>query len=141
MSASRKLGPPRGAEDTRAALLAGRFSTPAAGGPEETSTTPPAEPPADAAAAPDPARPARSVAAASKTRTPEGMTRRTYYVARDVARDLDAAVDQVVAGAGGLVSRHQALAAILAAGVRHTDEVLTGIRTDLITQLGNTSST
>lgn len=139
MSASRKLGPPRGAEDTRAALLAGRFAEPAPSVPTEVPA-PSAERPAEAAAAAAAAPPARpSTAVTSKTRTPDGMTRRTYYVARDVARDLDAAVDHVVAGAGGLVTRHQALAAILTAGVRHTDEVLAAVRADLMTQLDNTS--
>lgn len=147
MSAGRKLGPPRGADDTRAALLASRFTAPAASAPAEdapavAATEAPTDGPVEAAAEPETARPSRrSPTAATKTRTPDGMTRRTYYVARDVARDLDAAVDQVVAGAGGLVSRHQALAAILAAGVRHTDDVLADVRTQLMTQLGTTSST
>jgi hypothetical protein len=88
--------------------------------------------PAESAPAPA-AAPARATRA--RRTEPDGMTRRTYYLADDAAHALDAAVERIQRATGGNVSKHAALGALIAAGVEQTDTVLGKLRDELIRNL------
>lgn len=53
----------------------------------------------------------------------EGMTRQSYYISREAADALDAAVDTVRTALGPEVPRHVALSAIIAAGAADADRI------------------
>lgn len=73
----------------------------------------------------------------AETRTPEGMTRHTLYIARQTAEQLDATAARLQGELGGLVPKHQILAAIVAAGIGQAEGVLAGLRTELLRGLGS----
>jgi DNA-binding ferritin-like protein len=51
------------------------------------------------------------------------MVRRTYYYPRDVADQLAEAVDRLHYDSRGRITKHEALAAIIAAGLEQFDTV------------------
>jgi hypothetical protein len=144
---AKKLGPPKGAgaaahavaaatesEADRIDKLSNRYQQEQAGqggqsGPA-LSWSQPAARAADPTPAPAPARGPRA-----RRTEPEGMTRRTYYLADDAALALDAAVERIQRATGGNVSKHAALGALIAAGVEQTDAVLGKLRDELIRNL------
>ncbi|WP_344866468.1 hypothetical protein [Planomonospora alba] len=63
------------------------------------------------------------------------MTRRTYYLPKQVAEDLDAAVEQLLAATAGRATKHEALAAILTAGCRQAPALAAGLRAALLAEL------
>lgn len=134
MSGSRKLPPPRGAEDTRSAILGRRFNHDESTDAGDAVSEPP-KLPAGPSTKPAPAKPAGSPSSSS-TRTPAGMTRRTYYVPLATAAALDDAATQVVRATGGLITKHQALSALLNAGVDQAEQVAKDIRAQLLSNLG-----
>jgi hypothetical protein len=70
-------------------------------------------------------------------RTPAGKTRYTAYISADVAKQVDAAADKLVAALGGLVPKHRALDALLLAGVGQSAAVAARLRADLLAGLEN----
>ncbi|RJQ74185.1 hypothetical protein D5S17_23225 [Pseudonocardiaceae bacterium YIM PH 21723] len=60
---------------------------------------------------------------AARSTDPEGMSRQSYYVTRDAADAIDAAVVQVLAVLGEEVPRHVALSALLTAGAQQAQQV------------------
>lgn len=54
---------------------------------------------------------------------PTGMTRRTYYYSAEVADALAAAVSRLHHGSHGRLSKHEALDAIIRAGVEQIDAI------------------
>lgn len=153
--AGKKVGPPRGAgaaadavvaagaaresETDRIGKLSNRYQDdrPAEAlnwGPPRTPTSPPpitAPAPAGEATGParTPRRPPRS--------EPAGMTRRTYYLPESAAEALAAAVDRIQAATRGQVTKHEALAAVITAGVAQADDVADRLRADLLRRLSN----
>jgi hypothetical protein len=129
MTGKGKLPPPRGAEQTRAALLSGRFS-------EQEPVAPAAAP----AAAPSVAASSSASKAAgtprppkaSSSRTPTGMVRRSYYLSKDAADQFDSAIARLVESTGGLLPRHEAAAALIAAGTGQAEAVLAEVRQRLM---------
>jgi hypothetical protein len=69
-----------------------------------------------------PHTPAPAVAARG-TADPAGMVRRTYYYSRAAADALAAAVDQIHYGSHGRIPKHQALDAIINAGIAQADQL------------------
>ncbi|MBG0819082.1 hypothetical protein [Planomonospora sp. ID82291] len=63
------------------------------------------------------------------------MTRRTYYLPTQVADELDAAVEQLLAATAGRATKHEALAAILAAGCRQAPALAEELRAALLAEL------
>lgn len=63
------------------------------------------------------------------------MTRRTYYLPKATAEALDQAVDVVLAATGGRTAKHEALAAILAAGIGQADTVAAGLKAAMLREL------
>jgi len=137
MSAAKKLGPPKGAgaavEAATAATEADRIRKLSSRYQDDrqaeavtwpTTATPTPVPALERAT---PARPPRV--------EPDGMTRRTYYLPTTAAETLDAAVKQIQAATGNQVSKHAALAALIAAGVGQVDEVTEQLRGDLLRAL------
>ncbi|GGL56649.1 hypothetical protein [Planomonospora parontospora] len=123
MTPAKKIGPPKGVaastEAARMATLGGRFSdaspasTPSSDTGVPTSYTPPKR----------------------RRGEPAGMTRRTYYLPTQVAEDLDAAVEQLLAATAGRATKHEALAAILTAGCRQAPTLAAGLRAALLAEL------
>jgi len=84
-----------------------------------------------------PTRPADRRPQASRTRPePEGMTRKTLYMSLDAAAALESAIAQIQRATGGTVSKHAALAALIAAGVAQTDAVTQALREEVLQSLG-----
>ena len=73
-------------------------------------------------------------------RTPAGKTRYTAYISADVAKQVDAAADKLVAALGGLVPKHRALDALLLAGVDQSDAVAAQLRADVLADLETNST-
>lgn len=136
MSARKALPPPKGAEEARAAVLAGRFTHDQLG--EDTAAAAAASDRVEKVEPPEAAPGVRAAvrAARASSRTPEGMTRKTYYLPQTAAAELAAAAERVRASTGGLVSKHQALAAIISAGIAQTDAVTAALRAELVSNLG-----
>jgi len=136
MTTRKKLGPPKGAgatADAALAVLGSRFSDP-------EPTPPAAAPPPAVRPTPAPAvspRPVERRRKPATNREPEGMTRQTYYLSAAAAADLEDAVRRVRAATGGLVTKHQALGALIAAGAAQADEVARRLRAELATHLTN----
>lgn len=61
---------------------------------------------------------------------PVGMTRRTYYYSEHVADALAAAVDRIHYDSRGRIAKHQALDAVIAAGVEQVDAIVTRLLGD-----------
>jgi hypothetical protein len=88
---------------------------------------PPASAPVDQPAVlADPARPART--------RDTGMVTRSWYLPREVAADLDAAATELARQVPG-ATKHRVLAALIAAGLRHRDEVRAELLADVQRQL------
>lgn len=120
----KKLGPPRGADATRAATLASRFH-------ENDEVQPLTEP--ETATKLEPAL--RPPARRSQSRgEPAGMTRRTLYLPTTVADALFGAADDIAA-AFPLATRHQILAALLQHGLDHVNAARTAVRQQLLDSL------
>jgi cell pole-organizing protein PopZ len=119
---SRKnLGPPKGAEQTRQAILGQRFHNP---GSDDVTVAPETQTPASH---PPHTRVQR--------REPPGMTRRTYYLPESAADALDDAVAKVQAATGGRTSKHEALAALITAGAAQADAIADDLRAALLREL------
>lgn len=104
------------ASDPVTTLLASRFDDP------HNQSPPPASAP--------------PVASRPKTRRePAGMTRQTIYVPQDTADALNSAAARVQAATGGRVSKHEALSAIIAAGVERADAAVAQLRAALLRDL------
>ena len=113
----KKLSPPRGAAQTRAAAesLGRRF-------------TPPPDP--DEAPAPE------APAPAAKRRTPPpDRVHRTFYLDRDTDTALTAAIDRVHSACRGMVPRHQIIAALIRRGLDAEAEVVADLKAQLRAQL------
>jgi hypothetical protein len=131
MSPKGKLPPPRGAEQTRAAMLSSRFTTPETETDTAATPVPPeATPPAKAT---QPTAP--STGKRPTSRTPSGMVRRSYYLSKETADQFDKAIGDLVEGTGGLLPRHEAAAALIAAGTGQADAVLAEVRQRLMANL------
>lgn len=63
------------------------------------------------------------------------MTRRTYYLPEAAAVALDEAVEKIRTGTGGRTSKHEALAALIAAGVAQTQTVTADLKAALLRDL------
>lgn len=90
------------------------------------------DPPDEQPQSPDPSttdRPARM------RREPAGMTRQTIYVPRGTADLLNSAATRVQAATGGRISKHEALTAIIAAGVEQADTAVAKVREALLRDL------
>lgn len=114
MSQGKQLPPV--ASDPITTLLTSRFADPAADSP----------PPASEPSAGPPVR---------TRREPVGMTRQTIYVPRGTADLLNSAAARVQAATGGRVSKHEALSAIIAAGVQQADVAVAKVREALLRDL------
>ena len=109
----KKLSPPRGAAQTRAAAesLERRFTPP-----PEPDETPAAE-------TPDPA---------AKRRTPPpDRVHRTLYLDRDTDAAVMAAIDRVHEACSGMVPRHQIIAALIRRGLDAEAAVVAELKTQL----------
>lgn len=104
------------ASDPVTTLLASRFDSP-------SNQTPP---PVDAPTATSRLR---------RRREPAGMTRQTLYLPQDTADALNSAAARVQAATGGRVSKHEALSAIIAAGVERADTAIAQLRAALLRDL------
>ena len=71
----------------------------------------------------------------STTRTPAGKTRHTLYIDDEVATQLDATADRLVAELQGLVPKHRVLGALITAGLRDAPTVAAGLRAELLHEL------
>lgn len=129
MTTKGKLGPPRGADETRAAMLSSRFSQP------EAAASPAAEAPATTAPTRAPAPATAKTPKPPTSRTPAGMVRRSYYLSSATAEQFDQAINQLVESTGGLLPRHEAAAALIAAGTGQVDAVLADVRRRLMANL------
>lgn len=69
------------------------------------------------------------------TPTPVGRRRHTLYLASDVADELDAAADDLVAELHGLVPRHVVLGALIRAGLAQRGQAADQLRDDLLRNL------
>jgi hypothetical protein len=121
LSARHKQLPPAAA-DPVSTLLAARFSAP-------DESREPAPAPAVEAAQPTP-RGKRA------RREPVGMTRQTFYVSMAAAEALNAAAARIQAATGGMVNKHEALSAIITAGVEQADSALSRLRAEKMRELG-----
>lgn len=65
------------------------------------------------------------------------MTRRTVYISTDAAGALDTALGRIQAATGGRVPKHEALAALIAAGVDQVDQVTEHLRAQLLRSLSD----
>ena len=114
---------PPAAADPVSTLLATRFSDP-------RESREPAPPP-DVEEAHPPARGKRA------RREPVGMTRQTFYVSTATAEALNAAAARIQAATGGMVNKHEALSAIISAGVEQADSALSRLRAEKMRELGS----
>lgn len=122
MSGRHKQLPPATA-DPVSTLLATRFSDPRDS--RETA------PPPDIEEAHPPARGKRA------RREPVGMTRQTFYVSTATAEALNSAAARIQAATGGMVNKHEALSAIISAGVAQADSELSRLRAEKMRELGS----
>jgi hypothetical protein len=132
MAGKRLLPPPKGADAAaqaaRDAVLGSRFQ-------REDASTPAAPTPAVVEQAPaGRLRPTRS---AKRRGEPDGMTRRTVYISTGTATALDSALERIQAATGGRVPKHEALAALIAAGVDQVDQVTEHLREQLLRSLND----
>jgi hypothetical protein len=56
------------------------------------------------------------------------MVRKTYYLPQTAADALAAAVDRIHYDSRGRIPKHLAMAAIIAAGIGHLDEIATQLK-------------
>ena len=134
MSTKKRLGPPKGADQTaetaRQTILRGRFSD---GEPETSEAGTPASEPRTPASHASHTRVTRG---SEKQRSePPGMTRRTYYLPEAAAAALDEAVAKIRAATGGRISKHEALALLINAGVGQVDDLAAEARAALLRDL------
>lgn len=128
------LGPPKGAQQTaeaaRSAVLGSRFS-------DAQSRGPAAEAEAGTAVSETSHTPVHTPHTSVRQRRgePEGMTRKTYYLPQEAAAMLDDAVERIQAALGGRTARHEALAAIIAIGAGHVDQIIDQLRAELLRDL------
>lgn len=64
-----------------------------------------------------------------------GMTVRSYYLSERTAADLDEATSRIIAVAGGVPSKAEALDAVVQEALRHTDEIAAELRERVLRQL------
>lgn len=137
MSASKKPLPPP--SNHGLTTLLSRFSSP-----EEAESTPAAAP-EESSAPPDrltetrtEAKPARKkkTAKPATPAKPGGMARPSWYMKASTAAVLTQAVDRMVAATGGRVRRHEALDAIITAGVEQADRALDELRQAVRADIG-----
>lgn len=119
----RKQHPAPPPVDDISTALAGRYHTPDPT-PAETPTPPPGR-----------KEPKPAAVAGVLSRPATRMVTRSWYLPAEVAEELDVAADRVAAGLPG-VTKHQALAALLRAGIAQADQVRAELAAQLRGQLG-----
>lgn len=65
------------------------------------------------------------------------MTRRTYYIATDIANDLDACVDRIHTACRQLIPKHLILAELIQHGIENETDVQRTLIQQLLTDLPN----
>jgi hypothetical protein len=146
----KKLGPPKGTAEAATAAaaaaatehdridrLSNRYQT------EQASAAPPvkAVEPAPPAAEPARDRRPRPRGVEARRREPEGMTRKTLYLSLATAAALEDAIGQIQQATGGKVSKHEALGALIAAGVAQADAVTQALRETVLQSLTGAGTT